>query len=405
LELPSGLVWKPVSIFTKSLEDINELDLKRLVEQQLAEWKTIEYKESLSVDTDSAKKKFLSQVSSFANAVGGHLIYGIRAKNGVPAELCGQELENADGSVLRLEDILRTGIRPRIPGVLIRAVPMEGDKFAIVIRVPKSWYRPHQVVFNNEFRFYSRASNGKYLIDVDELRSVFALSETAADRIRNFRANRLAQIVADDTPDRLEANPKLVLHFVPLSAFAAAAKVDLRLLQDETSLTKPMRAAGWDGPRYNFDGIYTSARHDGVSYSYVQVFRNGSIEGVNTSLLDPKFAERKIIPSVAYEATLRKLLQNCLEIARKLGVEPPAVVMLSFLGINGYEMAVSPTRYYDGGHPIDRNDLIVPEALVENFEASVDKPLRTIVDPVWNAAGWPHSINFDEEDNWKPHES
>jgi hypothetical protein len=78
--------------------------------------------------------------------------------------------------------------------------------------------------------------------------------------------------------------------------------------------------------------------------------------------------------------------------------------MLSFLGIKGYELAVSPTRYYDQGHPIDRDDLIVPEALVESFDENVDGPLRTILDPVWNAAGWPQSINFDKDGNWKPHE-
>jgi hypothetical protein len=47
---------------------------------------------------------------------------------------------------------------------------------------------------------------------------------------------------------------------------------------------------------------------------------------------------------------------------------------------------------------------IVPEAMVESFESEVDKPLRTILDPVWNAAGWPHSINFDDDGKWRPHE-
>jgi hypothetical protein len=393
-----------MSIFSKRLEEVIAADLEALVDQRLAEWKTVEYKQFLSVDSESARKKFLSQVSSFANAAGGHLIYGIRATDGVPEELCGQECENTDGLALRLEDILRTGIRPRIPSVLIRAVPLETGKFAVVIRVLKSWQRPHQVTFNGEFRFYSRASNGKYLIDVDELRSVFNLSETAAERIRNFRADRLARLIASDGPVRLDPNPKLVLHFVPLSAFVPGAKTDLRVLENETDLTKPMRAAGWNGPRYNFDGVYTSATHDGLSYSYVQVFRNGAIEAVNTSLFDPRFSERKIIPSVAYEASLRKMLTRCFGIEKKLEVQAPAVAMLSFLGIKDYELAVSPSRYYDQGHPIDRDDLIVPEALVESFDENVDGPLRTILDPVWNAAGWPQSINFDKDGHWKAHE-
>jgi hypothetical protein len=46
----------------------------------------------------------------------------------------------------------------------------------------------------------------------------------------------------------------------------------------------------------------------------------------------------------------------------------------------------------------------VPESLIETFEAPADKTLRPLLDAVWNAAGWPGTINFDEEDNWKPHE-
>lgn len=60
-----------MSIFTKNLEEITQTDLEAVVEQKLAEWKTIEYKQTLVIETDAARKKFLSQVSSFANALGG----------------------------------------------------------------------------------------------------------------------------------------------------------------------------------------------------------------------------------------------------------------------------------------------------------------------------------------------
>ena len=394
-----------MSIFTKRVNDINEEDLQELVDQKFAEWKTVEYKEKLSVSSESERKKFLSQISSFANAAGGHLIYGMRATNGVPEEVTGMEIANPDGEVLRLEDMARMGIRPRIPGLLMRTVTVKTGKVAVIIRIPKSWARPHQVIFNGEYRFYSRASNGKHVIDVDELRSLFALSESVAERIRNFRADRLSQLSAGETPIRMDENAKLVLHVVPLEAFDPARKFDLAAINKETGLLIPMRTGGgWSGTRHNFDGIYTHADHNGLSYSYVQVFRNGIVEMVNTSLLDPKFDNRKIIPSIAYEDELRQALRRCLEIEKKLGAEPPFVIMLSLLGVNGYVMAVSQARRFDDGHPIDRDILIVPEGLIEDFAASPDKTLRPILDAVWNAAGWPGSINFDKEDNWNPHE-
>ena len=392
-----------MSIFTKSLDDIDEQDLQELVDQKFAEWKTVEYKEALSVGGDGERKKFLSQVSSFANASGGHLIYGVRAEDGVPAEVLGMEVDNPDGTVLGLEDMIRTGIRPRIPGVLVRAVGVKAGRTAIVIRVPRSWAMPHQVIYNGEFRFYSRASNGKYILDVDELRGLYSVSETAAERIRSFRAGRLSQIIAGETPAPVEEGAKLVLHAVPLGAFDPAARLDLSPLKDETTLLSPIRVSGgWSGVRHNFDGLYTHVGSQGVAYSYVQVFRNGSLEAVNTSLLDPKFAGRKVIPSVAYEEEIRLTLRRFLEVQQKLGVAPPVVVMLSLLGMKGYSMGVGRDGYSDEGHPVDRDALVVPEFLLESFDAPVDKVLRFAFDQVWNATGRPRSLNFDDEDNWKP---
>jgi hypothetical protein len=389
-----------MSIFTKRVDDINEQDLQELVEQRFAEWKTVEYKEKLSVGSEVERKKFLSQVSSFANAAGGHLIYGVRAADGVPEEVTGMELANPDGELLRLEDMVRTGIRPRIPGVLMRAVTVRTDKAAVVIRVPKSWARPHQVVFNGEFRFYSRASNGKYILDVDELRSLILLSETAAERVRNFRADRLGQVVAGETTVSLPETAKTILHIIPLNAFDPATKYDLKPIAEETRLLEPLRHTGWSAPSYNLEGVYTYSTHESVAHSYIQVFRNGIVEAVNTSLLEPESDGRTFIANVAYEDALLKGLARYLELQKRLGVEPPVVVMLSLLGVKGYTMYVSPERRFGGGHPIDRDALLLPEALVENLDTDAATILRPIFDSLWNAAGWPGSINFDAEGKW-----
>lgn len=87
------------------------------MDNQVPESKTIEYKESLTDNPDSDKKEFLADVSSFANAAGGYLIYGMRENSGIASELCGLESIDADAEIRRLDNIIRDGIKPRIPGV------------------------------------------------------------------------------------------------------------------------------------------------------------------------------------------------------------------------------------------------------------------------------------------------
>ncbi|SRR5260221_580015 len=101
----------------KPLEAIEEGDLQALVDNQVSERKTIEYKEALSGNADGDKKEFLADVSSFANASGGDLIYGIKEQSGVPIELSGLELSNVDAEILRLEAVckgLRSGFEPSV---------------------------------------------------------------------------------------------------------------------------------------------------------------------------------------------------------------------------------------------------------------------------------------------------
>ncbi|MGD9394752.1 MAG: ATP-binding protein, partial [Dehalococcoidia bacterium] len=129
------------------IEQITKEELQALVENEVAERKTLEYKQALSVDSESAKKEFLADVSSFANASGGDLVFGITEDKttGVPKSLDGINIENPDQEILRLESMIRDGVEPRIPSIRTRSIPLENSKVALVIRIPKSWISPHRV--------------------------------------------------------------------------------------------------------------------------------------------------------------------------------------------------------------------------------------------------------------------
>jgi hypothetical protein len=387
-----------MTIKNKPLDLVNEADLQALVDNKVREIKAIEYKRDLPGNSDSDKREFLYDVSSFANASGGDLIFGMTETDGVAAEVSGLDLGNIDQDILRLENMIRDGIEPRIPGLTIRALDVQITKAAIIMRIPRSFALPHVVKYGGTFKFYSRNSAGKYPLDVAELRAQFALSETTAERIRDFRTARLSKILADETPVSLIKNPRIVLHIVPAGAFDPAVRFDLSAVAHDVSDTKPIGCGGWDH-RYNFDGLLSYARGQGEAFSYLQIFYHGAIEALQASFLEPT-GEERIIRSVVIESAMVKSLSRYMRTQEKLGVEPPLFVMLALLGVEGYRIGESDRHWESDGHAIDRNDLIIPEMMVEDFNSDPHRVMRPIFDSMWNAAGWSRDMNYDENGNW-----
>ena len=60
----------------KRFEDIGFSDLEALINNQVAEGKTIEYKKEIVTNASSDKEPFLAGVSAFANTIGGDFIIG-----------------------------------------------------------------------------------------------------------------------------------------------------------------------------------------------------------------------------------------------------------------------------------------------------------------------------------------
>ncbi|MBC7252721.1 MAG: ATP-binding protein [Actinobacteria bacterium] len=155
-----------LSLMHIPLGSISERDLLALVENKVIEAKTIEYKEALPGNSDREKLEFLADVTSFANASGGDIIFGVRTKDGVPVDLCGLKQIIPDQEIARLENIMRDGISPRIVSKDLRAIRLQNGAEVIILRIPRSWALPHMVTYKKHFRFYTRNTNGKHPMDV-----------------------------------------------------------------------------------------------------------------------------------------------------------------------------------------------------------------------------------------------
>ncbi|MBI4296720.1 MAG: ATP-binding protein [Chloroflexi bacterium] len=127
----------------KDINEITEQDLQFLVDNAVLEDKTLEYKQTLPNNFEADKKEFLADVSSFANASGGDLIYGIASEKGTPKPLVGLDI-NPDQAIQWLDNIIRTGIEPRIPSISIPPpIRLKNGRVVLIIRIPRSWASPH----------------------------------------------------------------------------------------------------------------------------------------------------------------------------------------------------------------------------------------------------------------------
>jgi predicted HTH transcriptional regulator len=164
------------------LDQIDQAQLQRLIDGRTSETRDIEYKRDTYGNADKDYGEFLADVSSFANTVGGDLIVGMSASAGVPASFSPLQID-CDAEILRLENIARSGLQPRISGFAMRAIPIQRGGSVLVIRIPRSYNQPHRIIRqgNGNNRFYARSSAGKYEPNVDELRQLFAQAPQLAD--------------------------------------------------------------------------------------------------------------------------------------------------------------------------------------------------------------------------------
>jgi predicted HTH transcriptional regulator len=94
----------------------------------------------------------LRDISSMANAEGGALVVGID-EDGEDAAQRLMPVPDAEMQANRIIASCSANIAERIPGLQARPVPIGGG-FAIVVRVPRSYRKPHMITFGGVTDFW-----------------------------------------------------------------------------------------------------------------------------------------------------------------------------------------------------------------------------------------------------------
>lgn len=387
------------------LSSITQGHIEQLVADQVCEGLHLDFKRDLPTAwNDAAKHEFLADTTAFANSGGGDLIFGIDEDGQAQASsVMPQVISNVDQEIRRLQDFLLNLAEPRLPGVKIQAVQVSvagTDGHVVVVRIPQSWAGPHRVKTNQHF--FIRDGLRKRQLDVPEIRSLFLRTENQAQRLNDFRTERLGKILSGNAPQQLVDGPILVAHLVPTQAALGLVQIDPVPYTNQVRL--PVIGASGGFARLNLDGalVVRNETPQGESHGYSQFFRNGFFE--SALVLTRRMEDgRALLASRSYEEYLIALLGNFRGELDRLGINYECAVMLSLLRADEVRLGVQSDWGFDDPHQtlFDRKTLVLPDVVAPSA-VPPDKAMKPAFDLMWQAAGFVGSRNYNNAGEWAP---
>lgn len=229
------------------------------------------------------------------------------------------------------------------------------------------------------------------------------------ERIRDFRAERLAKIAARAGPVSLMDQACLIMHVVPFSSFDPGALLPLQEVDRNPHPFAPFGSSGAHNWSVNFDGVLIRSNADPASptqRAYVQVYRTGRLEAVVSSITSGEHL-RGVPPrltSIEVEGLVLTVLVRSLKGLQVLGVEPPYAVMISLIGVKGVHIKVgtnvgAEAAWFreDDKSVLTEEQFHFAEVILESVPQSIQecgKMLRPFIEQLANTAGRPTSSSF-----------
>ncbi len=379
-------------------DKIVEKDIKRLIENQIQENKSLDYKRDVNFAKDKDKKEFLFDISAMYNTDGGCLIFGIEEEKdernqntGKPSKVTGIEIENSDKLIQQIEDIVKNCTEPSISQLIIKELKV-GSKNVLIIGVPKGLGLPAMVTYNQTNKFYKRRNSGKFAVDVYELNNMFMQNQVLKEKANLFRKERINKVLNQESIPNLKIDNSFFIHIIPFG-FLDYNIIDFSIAENDNILNmRPLYASGWD-KMYNIDGYATFATtsdRQKVS-SYNQIFRNGIYEVYTSELFyEIRQGKKEFDGKSMIEETI-KSIKEALIVLNQLQVEPPFLISFSFHNVLGKIMD-NDRSYYN--REFKQNEIIFPLILIPNYESDIYSLLKPNFDILWQSFGFAKSIQM-----------
>jgi hypothetical protein len=370
-------------------------EIQRIVTAGAAESLTLEFKAAPWDRNDQGKREALKDITALANTRGGLILIGVNEENNAAKGLTPITAEAAEAERSRIFDLVTAGVEPRLYGVGIEAVPVDGG-VVLAINVPRSPSRPHRVSSGGWNKFWLRNSTAAYEANVADLKNLFLQSAEITERAARYHRGRAAAIRSGDIVANLSDAPgSVILHIIHSDAFSGVSTVDPKRAYELRKHFRPLGAPD-STPRYTFDG-FLNLRGGEKCQGYTLVRRDGIVESIRLELASVP----ESLPVFRIEALVVNSTLEYIRGLSELDIVPPYYAYVTLEGAGGRQITYD--RYQDVTEPIRERDLHLPVAVIEVWDsaAAVGTAFRSAFDAMWNAGDLPGSRSY-ETGLWVP---
>jgi hypothetical protein len=395
-------------------EAIDAALIESLGSLRVREDRTLDFKRDLNLSDRDQQSEFLRDVTAFANASGGTLLYGVEEgrgdEEGIISGFPGIELPQADTTHRLIEDMLRNSVDERPMGVLHRAVPRDDGRFYYIVRVPPSPLAPHMVmVGRHKSKFFLRANTTTDTMDARQIKETSLRAASAYDRALAVVEERRRVLIARSglAPEEggMSDHPRddvsqLMLHVVPLFPAPGGFAISEARVVERLAVASPL---GWSAQnvdrRFTLDGLYLrygERVRAGYLRSGAAEFLEHPIARSNQPEMEAGVGRPSIVRGWEICQDVLRTLDECAGLTSEGLLPLPLVVCLTLSGVRGSKFKTSPRGSGIAPEALDLDVVPVTPLVLHAWDATAAAQARGAFDELSQAWGLPRDRNYLE---------
>jgi hypothetical protein len=193
--------------------------LQELISKQIPEGLFIEYKKDIpKSDEKILTTRIGKSISSFANASGGWIFWGIETKGNCPSQLTGIEISEINTFEDKIAKIINSNVNPS-PIYHIRLINNEPNRFIVVIQVEESPFPPY--INSDGIIYYREHNESKPIKDRFILERLYDKKSEYINKIERFSTFELGETRGEDESE--VPNVEFYLFPIPYNHFSFKA--------------------------------------------------------------------------------------------------------------------------------------------------------------------------------------
>lgn len=383
--------------------------VRHLVDEQVSEGPRLDYKANIPLERKEQRLEAAKDISSFANEIGGTLIYGIpedRQSDEISIPCKPYGIDPVPDLESRLENIYVDSISPRLPEWRIKKVKLteyEG-KVVYIVWTPESWLGPHMVQAYKDKRYYRRGQLRAVPMEEHEVRAKYErirnLESTVADFLNSRQVNYISQYFPIDI--------HVVTHYAACPVLLSPDRVDFTAPDMRQWLVQNYYG-NWQWVPSGY-GVRTQLPSHGTSQDCSEIHKNGAISHWREASI--AYVEESKKHYLAYMDELKEI-QEFLQFAGrfydKIQYFGPLLFQIQILNWLRHTVPPKPPLWLPRGRrwPGEDRQLIthdnhllirVTESSSKLFE-NLNLILKQIADEMFRAFGLWEADCFDEQLN------